>query len=335
MNAFLKAISYYLPKNGLSNESISIEFPDWSVEKISSKVGISNRKIAAEDEFVSDMAVQASQRLFSEYGISPNEIDYLILCTQSPDYFLPATACVVQNRLGIPTSAGAIDINQGCSGFVYGLSMAKGLIATGDFNNILLITAETYSKYIHPLDKGNRTIFGDAAAAVLITSSPHGGRIGRFILGSDGNGANNLIVKRGGARFPKSADLTYNEAENDHSPNENFLYMNGSEIFNFTIDAVPKLVANTLERNNLTDNDIDLYIFHQANRFMLQYLRKKLKIEDDRFYIFMENCGNTVSSTIPIALKNAQIEKKVQPGSKVLLAGFGVGYSWGGTVIEF
>jgi 3-oxoacyl-[acyl-carrier-protein] synthase-3 len=335
MNAHIKGISYYLPGDALTNDIISERFPEWSVEKISSKVGISERRIAGEKEFVSDLAVKAAENLFRDHSISPSVIDYIILCTQSPDYSLPTTACIVQDRLGVPVTAGAIDFNQGCSGFVYGLSLAKGLIASGDFNNILLITAETYSKYIHPEDKANLTIFGDAAAAILVSSEETAVSIGRFSVGTDGRGAENLIVKRGGARFPKTNDTGFTDDADLANFNGNYLYMNGAEIFNFTIESVPNLIRETLQKNSLKEDDIDLYIFHQANQFMLHHLRKKLKISEERFYIFMDKCGNTVSSTIPIAITQALSEGRIKPGNKVLIAGFGVGYSWAGTVIQF
>ncbi|MCO5240627.1 MAG: ketoacyl-ACP synthase III [Chitinophagaceae bacterium] len=333
--ACLAAIAYHLPSAELTNEQLSDTFPEWSVDKIMSKVGISSRRVVAADEFTSDLAVAAAQQLFEESKINPGEVEYLILCTQSPDYFLPTTACLVHERLQLPSTAGAIDVNQGCSGFVYGIGLAKGLIASGDVRNVLLITAETYSRFLHPKDKGNRSIFGDAAAAVLIKADQEGGKVGKVILGTNGKGAKNLIVKNGATRFSKTADESLHEDDEGNLYNDNFLFMNGSEIFNFTLESVPVLVKDILEKNELKQEDIDLFIFHQANKFMLDYLRKKIKIPSERFYIFMEYCGNTVSSTIPIALKHALSEGKIKIGSKVLIAGFGVGYSWGGTVLQF
>ena len=333
-SAYIKAISYYLPPDILDNERINKEFPEWSAEKISSKTGIYRRRIAADDMCSSDMAVLAAEKLFAEHNVAPSDIDFIVLCTQSPDYFLPTTACLLQERLNIPTSAGAFDFNLGCSGFVYGLAIAKGLIFGGIANNILLITSETYSKFIHHSDKSNRTIFGDAAAATLISSKDGFASIGNFDLGTDGKGAGSLIVKTGGARHPKTVDsmqVAYDEYNNAIS--DDYLYMDGAEIFNFTSEMVPLLVNNTLTKNELQLADIDLFIFHQANKFMLNHLRKKLHIPEDKFYLFMENCGNTVSSTIPIALEEARKSGKTTSNSKILLSGFGVGYSWGGTVL--
>lgn len=335
MKATIKAIAYYLPEEKLDNARLNTLFPEWSVDKISGKTGIFQRHISAKDEFVSDMAVKASQKLFEENNISPESIDFILLCTQSPDYFLPTTACLVQDALGIPTTAGALDFNLGCSGYVYGLAMAKGLVMAGVAKNILLITSETYSKFIHPQDKSNRTIFGDAAAATLITNGDGFASIFDFELGTDGRGAKNLIVKKGAIRFPADdKDEDYVD-EFENVRNDKNLFMNGAEIFNFTSGAVPGLVKNTLQKNNLAADDISMYIFHQANKYMLNHLRKKLEIPEEKFFYFLNNCGNTVSSTIPIALKEAVQGGTLAKDNKVLLAGFGVGYSWGGCVLSF
>ena len=330
MKAFIKAISYYLPEKVLTNDELVNEFPEWSVDKIASKVGINQRHVVAEDETSADLATKAAEKLFAENDVDKNTIDFILFCTQSPDYFLPTSACVIQNRLGLQTSCGALDFNLGCSGYVYGLSLAKGLIFAGIAKNVLLLTGETYSKFIHPKDKGNRTIFGDAGSASLISTEGFA-EIGHFELGTDGKGANNLMVKSGGMRYPEAKnDMTLDENGNPISSDH--LYMNGAEIFNFTIEAVPQLVRNTLIKNNLELSDIHLCAFHQANKYMLNFLRKKLKIEEDQFYYYMSEVGNTVSSTIPILLTEAKKEEKLS--GNVILAGFGVGYSWGGTVLK-
>jgi len=330
---FINAISYYLPETILSNQYLSELFPDWPAEKIITKTGIAERRIAGKDEFVSTMAVKAAQQLFTEHNINAADIDFILLCTQSPDYFLPTTACLVQDALGIPTTAGALDFNLGCSGYIYGLSLAKGLILTEDVKNVLLITSETYSKHLGAADKSVRTIFGDAAAATLISGTGGGGNIQKFALGTDGKGAKNLIVKAGAMRQPLSAAVLENGRESDSGDDR--LYMNGAEIFTFTLRAVPDLVTLVLKKNKLDLEEIDLFIFHQANKYMLDHLRKKLGIPEEKFFIHMEDCGNTVSSTIPIALKHALAQHKIKAGAKVLLAGFGVGYSWGATIIQF
>ncbi|MCD8101920.1 MAG: ketoacyl-ACP synthase III [Alistipes sp.] len=327
--AYIKAISYYLPEKVVTNTEIAELFPDWSAEKVASKIGVIERHISAPDETSLDMAEKAALSLIKRHDIDKDDIDFVLLCTQSPDYFLPTSACILQDRLGLPLTCGALDFNLGCSGYIYGLALAKGLLSSGTANNILLVTSETYSKFIHEKDKGNRTIFGDAATATLVSKSGYM-EIMEFDLGTDGSGAENLIVKRGGMRNRNSAgNLQFDDAGNPQS--EDHLYMNGSEIFNFTLEFIPKLVYKTLEKNNMEFDNIDLFVFHQVNKYMLEFLRKKLKIPHDKFVYHMEHVGNTVSSTIPIAL--AELDKSSLP-RHLLLAGFGVGLSWGGVILN-
>ena len=333
MNAYIKDIAYYLPKTEVTNEAIVRDFPEWSVEKIALKVGVDKRHVAAEDETALNMAIKAAERLYQNENIKKEDIDFLLFCTQSPDYKLPTSACIIQHQLGLRKDIGALDFNLGCSGYVYGLSLAKGLICSGIAKNVLLLTGETYSRHLHPRDKGNRTIFGDAASATVISTSGIA-KIGNFSLGTDGSGAENLIIKSGGMRCPeKQNDLWFDE--NGNPVSSDYLYMNGSEIFTFTLDNVPPLVEDVLLRNTITKDEIDLYVFHQANKYMLNFLRKKIKIGSERFYICLSEYGNTVSNTIPIALFNAIDDKTISGKFKVMLAGFGVGYSWGGTVLYF
>lgn len=331
--AFIKAISYYLPEAILTNENLVKEFPEWSVEKVAQKVGVNYRHLSAEDETAGDMAEKAALKLFDEYHISPKEIDFLLLCTQSPDYFLPSTACLLQDRLGIPTTAGAFDYNLGCSGCIYGMAIAKGLISAGIAKNVLLLTAETYNKYLHPSDKSNRSIFGDGAAACLISIDGFA-NIGDFVLGTDGSGAESLIVRTGASRH-KEATGNYSVDDEGHFRYDDYLYMNGGEIFNFTLDAVPSMITQILEKNYLKKEDINYFVFHQANKFMLSTIRKVCRLPKEKFYINLTDTGNTVSSTILIGLKRSINNKEIKHGQKIMIAGFGVGLSWGGTILSF
>jgi 3-oxoacyl-[acyl-carrier-protein] synthase-3 len=331
--AYIKAISYYLPEKVVTNEELVKEFPEWSVDKVAQKVGVDSRHIAAEDETAGDMAEKAARKLFGEYSIDPKSIDFLMLCTQSPDYFLPSTACVLQNKLGIPTSAGAFDYNLGCSGCIYGMAMAQGLISAGIAKNVLLLTAETYNKYLHPSDKSNRSIFGDGAAACLISIEGFA-EIGEFSLGTDGSGANNLIVKTGASR-QKVSTGKFIEDEENHIWYDDYLYMNGGAIFNFTLDAVPAMMKDILAKNKLEKDEVDYFVFHQANKFMLNTIRKVCVLPKDKFYVNLSETGNTVSSTVLIGLKECMDKQIVKPGDKVMISGFGVGLSWGGTILCF
>ena len=331
--AYIKAISYYLPEKVVTNEELVKEFPEWSVDKVAQKVGVDSRHIAAEDETAGDMAEKAARKLFGEYSIDPKSIDFLMLCTQSPDYFLPSTACVLQNKLGIPTSTGAFDYNLGCSGCIYGMAMAKGLISAGIAKNVLLLTAETYNKYLHPSDKSNRSIFGDGAAACLISIEGFA-EIGDFSLGTDGSGANNLIVKTGASR-QKVSTGKFIEDEENHIWYDDYLYMNGGAIFNFTLDAVPAMMKDILAKNKLEKDEVDYFVFHQANKFMLNTIRKVCVLPKDKFYVNLSETGNTVSSTVLIGLKECMDKQIIKPGDKVMISGFGVGLSWGGTILCF
>ena len=329
MKAYIKDIAYYLPAQVLTNEQIAAEFPEWSAEKVANKVGITERHIAAPDETATDMAYQAAERLFAQ-GVDRASIDFVLLCTQSGDYFLPSSACILQDRLGLSKNCGALDFNLGCSGYEYGLAIAKGLIIAGISKNILLLTSETYTKYIHPQDKGNRTIFGDGASATLVSTEGFA-EIGEVVIGTDGSGAENLIVRSLGARHKEQLhDWRINEEEGLVSGDH--LYMHGGNVFNFTTDVVPPMVEKLLKKSGLTQEEIDLWVFHQANKYMINYLRKLLDIDKERFYIYMEHVGNTVSSTIPIAVVEARKEDKLH--GNVLLAGFGVGLSWGGVMLN-
>jgi 3-oxoacyl-[acyl-carrier-protein] synthase III len=324
--AVISAIEYYLPETVVTNDALAKEFPEWGADKIAEKTGILRRHIANAGELSSDLAAKAAQKLFTSGAVAPSDIDYILFCTQTPDFGLPTSACLLQHRLGISTTAGASDFNLGCSGYVYGLSLAKGLIESGQAKRVLLLTAETYSKLLDPKDKTVRTIFGDAGAATLVgtTESDGSPHIGPFVFGTDGSGGANLVCHRGGWRGA-TAEAAGRDA----------LWMNGPEIFNFTLKVVPDVVKRTLVRAGLEQDDIDLFVFHQANRYMLEHLRKKLAVPHEKFVVALEHCGNTVSSTIPIALCEARRAGRLIPGARLMLVGFGVGYSWGATVIRW
>jgi len=335
LSSCIAAIATHLPEYVLTNEELAREYPDWDVDKIYEKTGIHTRAIVAPHETAADLGIAAATKLFQQGVCSPCEIDYLLYCTQSPDYFLPTTACIMQSRLGLPTSCGALDFNLGCSGFVYGLSLAKGLIETHQANRILLVTAETYSRYIHPDDRSVRTLFSDGAAATLITASDAPvPEIGPFIFGTDGQGAKHLIMPGGAQRARIGTAISTARISPSGEPiTDDYLFMDGPEIFSFTLTAVPKMIHAILEHALLTLDDIDYIIFHQANKFILDALRKKLKLPEEKYCINMDTYGNTVSSTIPMALAKAKQEGIIKSGQRILLAGFGVGYSWAATII--
>lgn len=308
MRVYIKDIAYYLPKRVLTNEELLQSFPEWSCDKVFDKLGIKERHISAPTETVTDMAVCAAENLFTQDVVNREDVDFLLLCTQSSEYYLPSSACLVQSRLGLSTHCGALDFNLGCSGYEYGLALAKGLIVSNAATNVLFITAEQYTKYLADDDKGNRTIFGDGASATLVSSSGFA-EIGESISGTDGSGAKCLIA---GKNTP--------------------FFMDGPEILNFSLERVPQMVEEVLEKNNMKKENVSLFVLHQANQYILRFLQRKLKVDDAHFYYCLEHTGNTVSSTIPIALCEAR--KKGRLKGNVLLAGFGVGLSWGAVMLK-
>jgi 3-oxoacyl-[acyl-carrier-protein] synthase-3 len=331
ISARIAAISTAFPSTCLDNAAIAALHPRFRAEKVEAKTGVARRYIAAPDECASDLAVAAAQKLFADSAVLPEQIDYLILCTQAPDYFLPTTACGVHQRLALRAGAGALDVNLGCSGFVYCLGLAAGLLVSGQANNVLVLTADTYSKFIDRDDIGTLSIFGDGAAATLVTAG--GGEIGPFLYGTDGSGGPKLMVETGGLRRPAAGERYVDTQGRERAGTA--LHMHGPEIFNFTIGAVPHAVNDLLAAAALSAADIDLYVLHQANATMLDALRRKLEIPEERFWIDLADGGNTVSSTIPMALARALAAGKLRAGMKIMLVGFGVGYSWAATIVDW
>ena len=329
-------ISIYLPQNKLTNAMLQSEFPDLKIKELTRLTGVFSRGIADENETSLDMAVQAAKALFSENEVSKSAIDFVIFCSAGGDYITPASACIIQDKLGISQQCGAFDFNQGCTGYIYGLSLADSLIKAGNASRILLLTSETITKTIHPKDKTNRAIFGDAATASLIQVSSDGSKMGKFVFGTDGSRFDQIIIKQGRERFPlpQFAEDDFLDDFGNVRNHANF-YMNGAEVFNFSVAKAPELVNTLLEESNLVLDDIDLFVFHQANQIILETIGRKLKISQEKIVIELENTGNTVSSTIPIALQKAIETGKCKRGDKILIAGFGVGFSWGGTIINF
>ena len=336
MFASLEAVEFHLPVARLGNEEVARLSASWTAEKILSKTGIVERPIAATEECASDLAFSAAEKLFATGVCARSEIDFLLFCTQCPDYVLPTTACLLQERLNLRTGIGALDFNLGCSGYIYGLGLAQGLIESGQARKILLLTGDTYTKFLKPDDFGVRSLFGDAGSATLISGVESDvPLIGPTIYGTDGRGAENLILKRHSERVDaERASVEVGDAATVKG-NGDYLYMDGPEIFTFAIQTVPQAVNDLLKRSELTRDDIDLYVFHQANEFILRRLQAKLHIPDERFVVAMRDFGNTVSTTIPIALQTCLADGRLKSGIRVMLVGFGVGYSWGATLIRY
>ncbi len=322
--ASIGPIAVHLPALVETNQDLRQLHPDWDIDLIESKTGIHQRHLAAEGETASDLAVQAVEKLFREHSIDRQDIDFLLFCTQTPDYPLPTTSCLIQDRLGLSTRCGALDFNLGCSGFVYGLALADGLIQSGAAKNVLLVTAETYSKYIDPDDRSLRTIFGDGAAATLVTASSVRSLWG-FKFGTDGSGADMLLVAEGGAR--KASDAIRPRHRKRWNSR---LYMDGPSLIGFTVEAIPRLIDEILIANQLDRSAVDRFILHQATRKMLEELAETMGLDLQKVPIDMENVGNTVSCTLPILIDRMRGRGEIRTDAVNMLIGFGVGLSWAG-----
>ena len=322
--AQLGPIAIHLPEQVETNEMLQAQFPRWDLTLIEEKTGIRQRHIAAQNETASDLAVKAARKLFEAESINPESIDFLLLCTQTPDYPLPTTSCLIQDRLGLKTGCGALDFNLGCSGYVYGLALADGLIQSGVAKNILLLTAETYSKYIDAEDRSLRTIFGDGATATLVDAGTEKTLQG-FQFGSDGSGGDMLLVADGGQRNAEDAIKPRHRKRW-----KSRLYMDGPSLINFTVDAIPRLVDEILTANDMTDADVDKYLMHQATWKMLDQLRSRMGIAPERLPIDLSDIGNTVSCTLPILIDRLRKRGQIASESVNMLVGFGVGLSWAG-----
>ncbi len=318
MKMSIRAIEYYLPPSRETGASLLEDNPDWTMSEIEEKTGIKNRYLAGPGQTATDMAEIAAGRLL-ETTVQTADIDFLILVTQSPDYPLPGSAGILHNRLNLDTRCMSFDVNLGCSGYIYGLAIAGGLISTGLAKQGLLICSETYSKYVDRHDRSCRPLFSDGAAATLLSQTERD-LVGPFELGADGAGVNNLIVAGGGARNPNG---------------QKTLHMKGADVFMFTMDKVPSCVRALLEKSGKRTDDIDLFIFHQASKLVIDNIVRHLDLPRHKVFTNYEDIGNTVSPTIPIALKDAQDQGRLKSGDQVMLIGFGVGYSWGACIVQW
>ena len=319
MKINIKNIEYFLPKETEDNNSLLIDNPDWIIEDIEKKTGINNRHIAKSKSIV-DMAELAIRKLLETTDINTNDIDFILLVTQSPLYPLPTSACILHSRLKLKKNCIAYDINLGCSGFVYALAQAGSLIESGLAEKGLIVCSEKYSQYIDVHDRSCKPLFSDAAAATLIEKSYDKSEIIGFDLGTDGSGYENIIVK-------PDTDENYTKTGK--------LYMNGRSVFMFTMSTVNKSVKSLLKKVNMNINDIDIFIFHQASKIVFDNLKRTLTIPEDKMFINYNKIGNTVSASIPIAIKDALSAGKLYDGCKVMFVGFGVGLSWGSCIMKW
>ena len=323
MKVKISKISYYLPETIESVDVLQMDNPDWDMPKILDKTGIHNRRIAAGEETAVDLAFEAGKKLFENIS-DYQKIDLLIFVTQSPDYVLPTSACILQDRLGLPKNCMAFDVSLGCSGFVYALSIAGGLIESGVATKGLILCADTYSKYIGKHDRTCRPLFSDGAAATLVEASDTN-NVGLFELGTDGAGHEHLIVKGSGTRKEKAGE----------NLSHGMLEMHGSDVFLFTMSTVPMCINKLINRSGIILEDVDLFVFHQASKLVIDNIIRTMTLDKNKVFTNFENIGNTVSASIPIALKDAEMQGRLKEGDTVMLVGFGVGLSWGATLLKW
>lgn len=330
------AVEPELGADTLGFEELESRFGADAMQKVLQGAGIRNRRVAPRGVCGSDLAFNAAQRLFDKHDIDSQSIDLLIFCTQSPDYWMPTTACILQDRLKLKSRCAAFDINLGCSQYIYALSVAHSMLVSGVAERALVLTGDTMSHTVHPKDRAVAPLMGDAGSATLLAQVADGEGFLGFELGTDGSGHKYLMIPAGGTRQPWTAETAIElaDAEGNVRSSQN-MYMNGVAIFHFAISTVPKTIQSLLARLALSMEEIDLFLFHQANKYMIEYLLKKLKIPADKTHFYLEDIGNTSGSTIPLLLSDAWRAGKIKPGAKVLAIGFGVGLSWAATVIHW
>lgn len=329
----IKGISTTVPQDVRDNAFFSSLFSEDERTKMETVTGIQTRHVVTSSECTSDLCEDAARKLLDRLGWEPETVDALLFVTQTPDYILPATACILQHKLGLSTDCAALDINLGCSGYVYGLWQASALVESGSCKRVLLLVGDTCTKFCAPEDKSTVFLFGDAGTATALEYDETASEMA-IVLGSDGEGGKNLIIPVGGYREQVSeASLVRALCSDGNTRSPIDLYMHGGEIFNFTIQRVPKLFRTLCEFSDTEAEQFDMVLFHQANMFMLKHLAKKMKLDPEKVPFSIGRYGNTSSASIPLTLTDAIAEGKERPDS-VAMFGFGVGYSWAGLSVR-
>jgi 3-oxoacyl-[acyl-carrier-protein] synthase-3 len=333
-DARIVRIECAVPKRLVTNEELSQLHPGWKMEQVVLHTGVKNRYWCEPGETALDLAEKACARLQEATGDHLRDVDFLLFCTESQDHPMPPNACLLQDRLGLPHSVAAMDYNLACSGFIYGLFLARALIGSGSAQKLLLVTADTYSRWMNREDRGPATLFGDGAAATLIQAGGPG--IGNFLLATDGGRSKCVYVPAGGMRQPSTPETREVQVDNygNRRTAEN-LYMDGARLLEFVKQEIPKMVKALMKRENVGMEDLDLVVFHPGSKLVLDYLYRVLDIPESKQFDNLEQVGNTSSASIPIALREAEARGRLKPGMKVLLAGFGVGLSWGACMVDW
>ena len=336
LRAAITAIHYCLPATRLTQAELEGRFDPKLLKSITKMSGIVERRVTAPGQTAADLAFVAAQRLLEARGLSPSEIDLIVFASQTGDYQIPATACVLHGRLGLAETCAAFDINLGCSAFPYGLAVVDGMIRSGKVKKALLLNADALTQVIHPRDRGLVPLHGDGAVATLLEPSPGGDGLQGTLLGTDGKGAEHLMIPASGARKPRSLETAREIVDSSGSTRtEEHLHMNGPAVFHFTVYKVPEVIRKALVQFGVTMDDIDLVILHQANKTMLDLIYKALNVPEAKRFFYLETVGNMSGASTPMALAEAVRQGRVRPGSLTLLASFGVGFSWGVALLRW
>ncbi len=323
--ARILGIATCVPAHRFDNVADTTEFTADEVRKVVGMAGVAARHVVDGDTCSSDLCFSAAQKLLDELNIDRSTIDVLIMATQTPDYIMPSSSCLLQQRLGLSTGCAAFDLNLGCSAYVYGLWLASSLLANPAYRRILLLNGETPTRYADRADRSVALLFGDAGSATLLERREAGDEAPdwSFVLHTDGAGAEDLIIRSGGFRDRFCADTR-----------QHFVSMNGSGVFNFTIRVIPPLVRDTLALAGIGQDEIDGFIFHQSNRFIMNHLIKKLALPAERVPVILKEFGNTGGSSVPLTITQGSLARPVGRAARLMLLGYGVGLSWGSALVD-
>jgi len=330
-NVGIKAMSACVPKNISSNYDLGYLIPEDEIEKTINSIGIKEKRFVDSNVCSSDLCVKAAEKLFEDNNIDRSSIDMVLFLSQTADYRIPATAPIIQHRLGLPQTTASLDLNLGCSGFVYGLSTAFSYASIEGIDRVLLLVGETFSKIVNPKDKVNAPLYGDAGTATLIEKENKSSSY--FLLNSDGKGENAVKIPSGGYRNPVKVDDLEERLREEGNIRSNLdVYMNGMDVFNFAIRVVPRGVKEIMKKVDLSVEAIDYLVFHQANKFMTDFFVKRLKINDSKVPYCIGKYGNTSAASIPLTIVSELFDTDIS-NNKIIMSGFGAGLSWGTALV--
>lgn len=327
----IRALSACVPSEVVYNKDLGYLIPEEEIEKTINNIGIEQRRIAAPDVMASDLCFRAAQQLMADNNIDPDSIDVLLFMSQTPDYRIPATSCLLQHRLGLSRETMCFDISLGCSGYLFALSAAFAYASMDGVKRVLLLDGETFSKIVNRRDKVDWPLYGDAGTATLVEKGDYGDAT--FMLNTDGSGEEVLKIHAGMRNPVTPESCVEREREDGNIRSDLEVFMDGMDVFNFAISKVPKSVKQLLKETDHSIDDVDHLVFHQANRFMMDFFVKKLKISPERVPYCIHKYGNTSSASVPLTI-SSELNGRLDGDNLVLMSGFGAGLSWGSALMN-